>query len=196
MGGKGSTTHGECARFRCPSKALRRRGFMAARDSWRLTSCALCQRQMRLCSECDRFNRYCSPACAAEARRRGLREAGRRYQATEKGRSRNCLRQQRFRDRVTHQSSPIDPPAREQAAPVAATAMAPAAGPAVPLPKEEDHVRCVEVTGNGGPLRCTICGKVLPPFARRGFLPFPPRRYRRGARPRSRWPAFLTPLGR
>jgi hypothetical protein len=196
MGGKGTTTRGECALFRRPSKALRRRGFMAARDSWRLANCALCHRQMRLCSDCDRFHRYCSPSCAAEARRRGLREAGQRYQATEKGRRRNCLRQQRHRAHVTHQSSPIDPPAREQVAPGAAAAMAPAAGPGVPLPKEEDHVRSAEVAGNGDPLRCTICGRVLPPFARRGFLPFPQRRYYRGPRPRPRWPSFLTPLRR
>jgi hypothetical protein len=34
---------------------------------------------------------------------------------------------------------------------------------------------------------CTICGRELPPFARRGYLPRPPRRYRRGARPRIFW---------
>ena len=196
MGGKGTTTRGECALFRRPSKALRRRGFMAARDSWRLANCALCHRQMRLCSDCDRFHRYCSPSCAAEARRRGLREAGQRYQATEKGRSRNSLRQQRFRDRVTHQSSPMDSPAREQAAPGAAGAMVPAAGPDTCHSKEEEHVRSPGAAGNGGPLCCTICGKALPPLARRGFLPFPHRRCRRGARPRSKWPAFLTPLRR
>jgi hypothetical protein len=40
--------------------------------------------------------------------------------------------------------------------------------------------------------RCTICGRELPPLARRGFLPPPARRYRRGAQPRIWW---APPIG-
>ena len=71
--------------------------------------CARCRRQVFICRHCDRGNHYCAGACAVEARRESLRQAGSRYRATPQGRHHNAARQQRFRDRqkekVTHQGS-------------------------------------------------------------------------------------------
>jgi hypothetical protein len=54
------------------------------------------------------------------------------------------------------------------------------------LLEEGRHARSPENRGNDT-VRCTFCGRELPPYARRGFLPPPRRRYRRGARPRIFW---------
>ena len=47
-------------------------------DDARLFLCARCQRQVRICSYCDRGNQYCGPACARAARNESLRSAGAR----------------------------------------------------------------------------------------------------------------------
>ena len=78
----------------------------------RLLCCDRCGRQVVVCSHCDRGQRYCSDACSEKARRESLREAGRRYQETERGRRNHARRQKRYRFRkaeqrgVTHQGSP------------------------------------------------------------------------------------------
>jgi len=46
----------------------------------RTFACALCRREVLLCSSCDRGQRYCSVGCREQARRACLRKAGRRYQ--------------------------------------------------------------------------------------------------------------------
>ena len=88
-----------------PSSALP----MPMLPSVRHYTCARCRRQVFICRHCDRGNHYCAGACAVEARRESLRQAGSRYRATPPGRHHNAARQQRFRDRqnekVTHQGS-------------------------------------------------------------------------------------------
>jgi len=79
-------------------------------DSFRLFNCALCFLQVRLCSKCDRGNRYCGQICARLARRRSQVEAGRRYQRSFPGALNHANRQATYRMRtaqeVTHQGSP------------------------------------------------------------------------------------------
>lgn len=82
--------------------------------SARLFNCARCSRQVIICSCCDRNNIYCCPECSQLARKKSLREAGKRYQNSLKGRHRHANRQKRYRQRlakkvkiVTHHSSPI-----------------------------------------------------------------------------------------
>jgi len=75
----------------------------------RFFNCASCRRLVVICSNCDRGNWYC-PACAPEVRAERVREAGRRYQSTPRGKMMHARRQQRYRQRqklqkVTHQSS-------------------------------------------------------------------------------------------
>ena len=83
---------------------------VAQLGSGRTFACVHCHAMVVTCSYCDWGRRYCSPACRDEARRIGQREAGRRYQASHKGRCAHARRQQDYRDRhklkeVTHQSS-------------------------------------------------------------------------------------------
>ena len=60
-----------------------------------------------ICEGCDRGQRYCAVACRQRMRRQQVRAAGRRYQASPKGKLRHLLRQQSYRRRqsqtdVTH----------------------------------------------------------------------------------------------
>ena len=85
----------------------------------RMFACALCQREVLLCSGCDRGQRYCSVGCREQARRDCLRAAGRRYQGSRAGRFAHARRARRYRLRqkiVTHQAS--------QAAPLQTTVVA------------------------------------------------------------------------
>jgi hypothetical protein len=82
----------------------------------RLFLCARCRDQVLLCSDCDRGNRYCSSACANQARDAAQREAARRYQCSHRGRLAHAARSRRWRrgrqceaqheaNNVTHQGS-------------------------------------------------------------------------------------------
>ncbi len=77
----------------------------------RLYVCAHCRVQVFICRRCDRGQRYCR-ACAQEARRASVREAGRRYQRSHQGRFAHAARTRRWRalqKNVTHQGS-LAPP--------------------------------------------------------------------------------------
>ena len=79
-------------------------------ESHRLFNCANCLRQVRICTMCDYGNVFC-PQCSGEVvRLRKVREAGDRYQKTEKGRLNHKVRQQfylqREEEKMTHQGSP------------------------------------------------------------------------------------------
>ena len=52
----------------------------------RTFACALCQREVLLCSGCDCGQRYCGVGCREQARGQCLRAAGRRYQDSRAGR--------------------------------------------------------------------------------------------------------------
>ena len=78
----------------------------------RVYACARCQREVLVCSGCDRGQRYCSVACRRQARRECLLVAGRRYQSGRAGRFAHARRACRYRRRqkiVTHQASPGHP---------------------------------------------------------------------------------------
>lgn len=75
--------------------------------------CACCSTPVLVCSRCDHGNRYCKD-CAAVARPRCIKAAGERYQASRRGRQAHAQRQRRYRAKrakVTHQGSPLLPPA-------------------------------------------------------------------------------------
>lgn len=84
----------------------------------RLFLCARCQRQVLICSHCDRGRRYCAGVCSRIARGESLRAAGRRYQLTRRGRHCHAERQRRYRarcregasgEKVTHHGSALPP---------------------------------------------------------------------------------------
>jgi len=71
-------------------------------DVARLFLCAKpdCRAQACICRDCDRGHIYCAD-CAPHARRRSLRRAGRRYQASRRGRIKHAERSRRYRCRTT-----------------------------------------------------------------------------------------------
>jgi len=128
----------------------------------RTFACALCQREVLLCSGCDRGQRYCSVGCREQAREHSLREAGRRYQDSRAGRFAHARRARRYRQRqrqrqqqeiVTHQAS--------QVAPLPPTVVAD------PAEAEEVAVTAAVVALAW---HCCWCGGACMPVLRRGFL--------------------------
>jgi hypothetical protein len=99
------------------AKRARRSGPNRRREALEKTAlrfflCARCRNQVVICRRCDRGQIYCSKACAHEARRTNQGEAGRRYQASERGRANHAKRSRRYRARkknVTHRGSVTQP---------------------------------------------------------------------------------------
>ena len=76
----------------------------------RLFLCPRCRAQVLICGRCDRGQRYCTAECSRTMRRASVRDAGRRYQRTRRGRHLHAARARRYRARnkiVTHQGSPV-----------------------------------------------------------------------------------------
>jgi len=158
----------------------RRVWSMEARPDCRRFVCSGCLRACYICSWCDHGHVYCSPACSTSGRSASVRQAGRRYQRTRRGRRHHAQRQARYRDRsassegkkVTHQgyppkavsatvrgckAEPFRPPV------VAVTAPLPAPPPVEP------HM-----------MRCYVCLQACEPQVRHDFLRSR-RRHRSGA---------------
>ena len=108
-----------CTRKASCSRPNTRRNAAEA-TSLRFFLCARCRHQVVICRRCDRGQTYCSKACAQEARRSNQRDAGRRYQSSERGRANHAERSRRYRARkknVTHRG----PVARSDLPPVGST---------------------------------------------------------------------------
>ncbi len=133
----------------------------------RLFLCAapVCRVQVVICTDCDRGHIYCAD-CAPHARRRSLQQAGRRYQASSRGRIKHAARTRRYRARqnkVTHHGSlpdrsaallSMDPVVVEEA-----------------LPLDNQH------SSRGW--NCVRCGRRCSAYVRQDFLRRRVRRYRR-----------------
>ena len=121
--------------------------------------CARCRAQVLICSGCDRGQIYCTQACSVAARRASLREAGRRYQGSRRGRITHAARARRYRARrnkVTHQGSP----------PVAPDALLPADSALSAPPPQAPASTLVQSPRYG----CHVCGRGCAPFVRLGWL--------------------------
>jgi hypothetical protein len=89
----------------------------------RIYLCACCRVSVLICSHCDRGNRYCGDDCAQQMRKASQLGAAKRHQTSHRGRSAHAIRQRNYRERqrghrrwhlakkVTHQGSPLLPPA-------------------------------------------------------------------------------------
>lgn len=170
-----------------------------AAEGYRQFRCERCQCEVRICTSCDRGNRYCGTGCSREARRECLDRARRRFNATKKGIRGNRRRQRRFRARpVTDQGSHMSRTVREERPNRRDETCA--TGPAG---MEIDHGPRSRAQQSRKPLhfgfsrgsaatslvdpapRCDLCGRSVAPLPRTGFLPPVERKYQRGARPRN-----------
>jgi len=153
---------------------VRRSGHGTAASA-RLFMCAECHAQALICSCCDRGQIYCAGDCAARARRRTRRDAGRRYQTSRRGRLAHAERSRRYRVRcknVTHHGSPPSPP--DDLLSSGSLAIASDVSAFVDRAR-----RCFS--------RCDWCGRRCPDLVRQGFL------RRRGGR---RWGPRHDRMGR
>jgi transposase len=69
-------------------------------DDGRLFLCSRCRVQVLVCRRCDRGQIYCSGSCSTQARRASVAAAGRRYQASRRGRFAHAARARRYRARA------------------------------------------------------------------------------------------------
>jgi hypothetical protein len=120
--------------------------------------CACCHRQTVICSSCDRGQIYCSPTYAESMRCACLREAGRRYQQSERGRANHAQHMARYRAKpaaVTHRGSVSQPD--ESALAIDA--------PRRPSPRPPAHIHASSEFW-----RCQVCKCRCAVFVRLGFL--------------------------
>lgn len=62
----------------------------------RLFNCRRCNALATVCTSCDRGQQYCSPQCRQLQRTQQLRQAGQRYQLSERGRLLHAARQRAY----------------------------------------------------------------------------------------------------
>lgn len=150
---------------RCGSRPCPRLAEPAA--TARFFLCARCRAQVLICSRCDRGQIYCASGCAQQARRLAQQAAGRRYQASRRGRLSHAARAGRYRARqknVTHQGSPPPPPDDLLSASSAVST------------SEQPSAACSDLIAGrpGGRDRetqlCHWCGGRCLPFVRHDFL--------------------------
>lgn len=144
-------------------------------ESHRQYNCARCHCLVRICSSCDRGNRYCFDGCSEAARRDAVRRAGAKYQRETEGARAHAARQEAYRarqaekeaggEKVTHQGPPEGlPGASVEAVPVAVmmtegNELCSIAAPVVGPPRSF-----------AGPVRCDGCGCECARFARSELL--------------------------
>jgi hypothetical protein len=123
----------------------------------RLLVCVRCQAQALVCRFCDRGQVYCAAACAQSARRRTLRESGKRYQSSHRGRRAHAERTARWRRQknVTHHGSP--PPGADDLLPPGS-------------PEDASDAAAPADRSGQTALHCHWCGRRCPDFVRQGFL--------------------------
>lgn len=145
---------------------------MVERPDCRRFFCDLCQRVVYVCSWCDRGQRYCSAVCSVTARASKRLEAGRRYQASRRGRRLHADRQARYRQRqrerlekVTHQGCPEQAEAGIVAACVSEPEASPPGVDSPDSPQSEPRREPMSWSG-----RCAFCAERCAPLVRHDFL--------------------------
>jgi hypothetical protein len=155
----------------------------AGEKTYRLYNCARCAQQVRICSNCDRGNRYCAGECAALRRRESLLRAARRYQRSYRGACAHAARQSAWRARqtqeVTHHgsigcvvsvtvansSTQTTTTQRTHADITSLQLQAHSAARLAPC-----HAHAAGQAHRRAVSSCSFCGRALPSFARLGAL--------------------------
>jgi hypothetical protein len=165
----------------------------ASEQTYRLYNCARCAEQVHICRRCDRGNQYCAGECAQIRRRESLQRAGERYQRSYRGAHAHAARQRAWRERqtqeVTHHgslssalwltvASTSTQTTIEQGTHVDTASVEPRAqahsGCEIAITLERGdlrmHARVASHYAGMSRLCCSVCGRVLPLFARLGSL--------------------------
>jgi hypothetical protein len=152
----------------------------ASEKTYRLYSCARCAKQVRICGDCDRGNRYCAEGCAQIRRRESLRRASSRYQQSYRGACKHAARSRAWRQRhaqkVTHQGS-LGPGVAAIVVPNSTTNSTEETDGDTQSVRVQPHSAAFEARARARSVhwpghylasepRCCFCGGVLPPFAR------------------------------
>ena len=148
--------------------------------SARLFLCARCFVQVRLCSHCDRGQRYCTPSCSSLARDTAQREAASRYQRSRGGRMAHAARSRRWRIRH-HRLEPLVTPQVEADANIVTHQGSPGGCADAPLLAwtsdraeasltGDPHQSAAKVVERSTGPTCRRCGAALAPWVRQGFL--------------------------
>lgn len=144
----------------------------ASEQTYRLYNCARCAEQVRICRGCDRGNRYCAGVCAALRRRESLLRAGKRYQRGYRGACAHAARQRAWRERqtqeVTHHGS--IPTAVSVTVANRSTQTTTQGSHAHNEAFPQRPAALLEYAALQVRARCSVCGRVVSPFARIGPL--------------------------
>jgi hypothetical protein len=163
------------------SPFVRRRAMSGIGESYRLYCCPACGTLVKICRRCDRGNLYCAGSCARERRRASMNRAGERYQSTRQGALHHAARQSRWRrrrrEKVTHHGSgdslgatTVEAPVAEEPIADVAAVEVPCSAPAPDPARLESPKRPAVCVDNRRIFRCSFCRRVLPVFARLGYL--------------------------
>jgi hypothetical protein len=140
--------------------------------SHRLYNCACCGQQVQICRGCDRGNVYCASRCAAQRRRESLRRAGKRYQCSYRGACAHAARQRAWRERqtqeVTHHG--CTPAGVSVTVAMSSTQTTTQGDHAHHELLPQPPAALLELAALPVCARCSLCGRVLSPFARIGPL--------------------------
>jgi len=133
----------------------------------RLFLCDRCGILVRICTDCDRGNRYCSQACSKASRAETIRRASRRYQRSSLGRRNHRRRQARYRARRRRSATAAkfsrrSPPrlVTHQGPPAAGSdVMIAPDRPAVATCRDRVEARQITARAPSGFLNCGMCGR-------------------------------------
>ena len=128
-------------------------------------TCGLCDKHFYVCMPCDRWHWYCGPGCSQAARKLSLRKARRKYSKSKKGRQTNRLAQEnhrkrkRFKNKVSHQSSPpAEPALPPKGAEIQELVLDPSAQS---ISKEEVHESTRQRLSRPSFPQCVVCGRTI-----------------------------------
>ncbi len=122
-----------------------------------------CHAVFWICRHCDRGQRYCSPACRAQARLQQRRRANDRHQRSPEGRLDHRDRQREYRKRCAERTRPAGVTDQGSLS-IASSATMPewdtrSAQTTIPASSDRDLVRRAPHRRPGPPLHCMLCGR-------------------------------------
>ena len=128
-------------------------------SSYRLFFCLWCERQVRICADCDWGQRYCPDGpCGGEARTHAKRRYRADHQRTRQGRRTHARAQLRYRVRLRAEKVTDHP------SPVASASVNIADVETLEEAADVDRPVQTEIR-----VRCDFCGALCGPFVHRWF---------------------------